>query len=344
MEYKDYYQVLGVPKTATQADIKKAYRRLARELHPDRNPDDQDAERRFKEANEAHAVLSDPEKRQRYDELGANWQAYQQSGFGGGATDWGGFGGAPGGTRWEYRRVSPEDLGGFSEFFQSFFGGSAFAGQPGTGPMGGGSAARGTTGGFEQVFDFGDLGNLGGTQRRAMARPTATAQAEVTLVEVARGAERMVDVDGRRLQVKIPPGVKDGQKVKLRGGGLRGADAATGDLVITVRVKPDPRFERRDADLLTEVPLTLAEALLGAEVPVPTPTGSVKLRIRPNTQNGQEIHVRGRGLPKRGGTKGDLIVRARVVLPQLDDEARQEIGDVLVRHPQPNPRRDERVH
>src|ERR687892_2651194 len=131
MEYKDYYQVLGVPKSATAADIKKAYRRLARELHPDRNPGATAAERRFKEANEAHAVLSDPAKRKRYDELGANWQAYEQAGFGGGATDWAGFGGAPGGTRWEYRRVSPEDLGGFSEFFQSFFGGPP----SGAGPM-----------------------------------------------------------------------------------------------------------------------------------------------------------------------------------------------------------------
>ena len=171
--------------------------------------------------------------------------------------------------------------------------------------------------------------------------------AEVTLDEVARGAERMVDVDGRRLQVKIPAGVSDGAKIKLRGGGLRGGDGASGDLVITVRVKPDPRFERHGADLTTELPLTLAEALFGAEVPVPTPTGSVKLRIRPNTQNGQEIHVRGRGLPKRGGAKagkGDLIVRARVVLPQLDEEAREELRQVLDRHPQPDPRRDGRVH
>jgi curved DNA-binding protein len=167
----------------------------------------------------------------------------------------------------------------------------------------------------------------------------------VTLEEVARGAERMVDVDGRRLQVKIPPGVNDGQKVKLRGGGLRGGEPGTaGDLVITVRVMPDPRFERRGADLLTELPLTLAEALLGAEVPVPTPTGTAKLRIRPNTQNGQEIHVRGRGLPKRGGGKGDLVVRTRVVLPQLDEQSREEIGTVLGGHPQPNPRHDGTVH
>jgi len=343
MEYKDYYQVLGVPKTATQADIKKAYRRLARELHPDKNPGDKEAERRFKEANEAQAVLTDPEKRKRYDELGANWQAYEQAGFGGGATDWAGYGGAPGGTRWEYRRVSPDDLGGFSEFFQSFFGSGA--GGFGAGPMGAGTSPRGATGAYEQVFDFGDLGNLGGTRRTAIPQPTATAVAEVSLAEVARGAERMVDVEGRRLQVKIPPGVSDGQKIKLRGGGLRGGESGTtGDLVITVKVKADPRFERRGADLLTELPLTLAEALLGAEVPVPTPTGSAKLRIRPNTQNGQEITLRGRGLPKRGGAKGDLVVRARVVLPQLDDEGREQLGEVLGRHPQPDPRSEQKVH
>lgn len=341
MEYKDYYQVLGVPKTATQADIKKAYRRLARELHPDRNPDDAAAEKRFKEANEAHAVLSDPEKRKRYDELGANWQAYEQAGFGGGATDWAGFGGAPGGTRWEYRRASPDDLGGFSEFFQSFFGGSATAG----GPMGAGRTSSAGADDFEQIFDFGGLG-AGSTGRRVVAaQATATATAEVTLDEVLKGAERMVDVDGRRLQVKIPPGVNDGAKIKLRGGGLRsGERGPAGDLVITVRVKPDPRFERRGADLVTEVPLTLAEAMLGGEVPVPTPTGSVKLRIRPNTQNGQEIHIRGRGLPKGGGGKGDLIVQVRVILPTLDEEAREELAKILGSRPQPDPRRDGRVH
>jgi curved DNA-binding protein len=328
MEYKDYYAVLGVPKTATQAEIKKAYRRLARELHPDRNPGNADAERRFKEANEANAVLSDPEQRRRYDELGANWQAYDNAGFPGGATDWAGFGGAPGGVRWETRRVNAEDLGGFSDFFRVFFGGDAS-------PRGASSS------GFDQVFDF---GNLGGASARAVGRPPeAHATAEVTLAEVATGAERMVSVDGRRLQARIPAGVSDGAKVRLRGAVREPSGGPAGDVVITVRVKPDPRFKRRGADLATDLPLTLAEALLGAEVPVPTPTGSVKLRVRPNTQNGQEIRVAGRGLPKRGGGKGDLIVRARVVLPTLDENARNEVAKVLGKHPQADPRSESKV-
>jgi curved DNA-binding protein len=339
MEYKDYYAVLGVPKTATPAEIKKAYRRLARELHPDRNPGDVEAERRFKEANEAHAVLSDAEQRRRYDELGANWQAYANTGFGGGGTDWGGFGGAPGGVRWETRRVNAEDLGGFSDFFRAFFGGG---------------------GGFEQTFDFGDLDSFGrvttgaggtaaATRRPAARLPEAHATAEVTLAEVARGAERMVAVDGRRLQVRIPAGIDDGARIKLRGAGVREGEAA-GDVVITVRVLPDPRFERRGADLVTEVPLTLAEALLGAEVPVPTPTGTVKLRIRPNTQSGQEIHIPRRGLPRhsraagQAAERGDLVVRVRVVLPTLPEEDREGLAKLLGRHPQPDPRQDGSTH
>jgi curved DNA-binding protein len=330
MEYKDYYATLGVPKTASQADIKKAYRRLARELHPDTNKDP-DAEKRFKDANEAHAVLADPEKRKQYDELGANWQAYQQAGFGsGGATDWAGFGGAPGGTRWTYRTATAEEMGGFSDFFRQFF---ADAAEGGGGFSSGGFSSGGfSSGGFDYV-DLSDLG-AGRAQQRRRAIPSATATAEVTLAEVATGAERMVNVNGRRLHVKIPAGVGDGSKVKLSGA------VDGGDLVINVRVKADPRFERQGADLRTELPLTLAEALLGAEVPVPTPSGStVKLRIRPNTQNGQEIRLKGRGLPKRSSKeKGDLIVTARVVLPKLDEESRERLAPILETVDQPNPR------
>ncbi|MCA1569099.1 MAG: hypothetical protein LC798_02015 [Chloroflexi bacterium] len=155
----------------------------------------------------------------------------------------------------------------------------------------------------------------------------------MTLAEVATGTERMVDVSGRRLHVKIPAGVGDGSKVKLSGA------VDGGDLVITVRVQPDPRFTRDGTDLRTEVPLTLAEALLGADVPVPTPTGTVKLRIRANTQNGQEIRLKNRGLPKRGSSqRGDLVVATRVVLPKLDEGARAELARMLEENPQPDPR------
>jgi len=320
MEYKDYYAILGVPKTASQAEIKKAYRKLARELHPDTNKDPA-AEKRFKDANEAHAVLADPEKRKQYDELGANWQAYQQAGFGsGGATDWAGFGGAPGGTRWTYRTASPEEMGGFSDFFRQFFGG-------------GGSPFGGTAGGAGGGFEYVDLSDLGGTRTRKRAIPAAQATAEVTLAEVATGAERMVNVNGKRLQVKIPAGVSDGSKVRLSGA------VDGGDLVINVRVQPDPRFTRDGSDLRTELPLTLSEALLGAEVPVRTPSGSVKLRIRPNTQNGQEIRIRNRGLPKRGASgRGDLVVTTKVILPKLEEGARERLETILSEHPQPDPR------
>ncbi len=326
MEYKDYYATLGVPKTASQAEIKKAYRKLARELHPDTNKDPA-AEKRFKEANEAHAVLSDPEKRKHYDELGSNWGAYQQAGYGsGGATDWAGFGGAPGGTRWTYRTVSPDEMGGFSDFFRAFFG---------TDAGGFATGSPGSAGGFESAYDFG--GSAGAPRR--VRGPQASAEAEITLAEAMKGTTRMVDVDGRRLEVTIPAGVSDGARIKLRGGGVRGNGGSAGDLTITVRIKPDSRFERRGADLHTEVPITLQQALLGGEVPVSLPTGSVKLRIRPNTQNGQQIHLRGRGLPKRGGEKGDLVVTARVVLPTLDDEARAAFEQFAVAHPQPEPAR-----
>ncbi len=319
MEYRDYYQVLGVPKTASAAEIKKAYRRLARELHPDRNPGDADAERRFKEANEAHAVLSDPQKRKRFDELGANWQAYQQAGFDPNqAGDWSAFGGVPGGMRWTVRTAGADDLGGFSDFFRMFFG---------EGPMGAGAAgAAGGAGTSGSVF--GDLGAF--TTRSRSVQPQAEGAVEVTLAEVARGTERTVAVDGRRLQVKIPPGVADGARIRLRDQGV----------TLTVRVKPDPRFTRDGANLATELPLSLPEALLGTEVPVPTLNGKVKLRIRPNTQNGQVIKIPGRGLPKRGhpDQRGDLLVTARVVLPKLDDEARAEFERFAAAHPQPDPR------
>jgi len=323
MEYRDYYEVLGVPKTASQAEIKKAFRRLAREHHPDTNPGDAEAEKRFKDVNEAHAVLSDQEKRKRYDELGSNWQAYQQTGFDPNqAGDWSAYGGAPGGMRWTVRTGTAEDMGDFSDFFRVFFG---------DGPMRAGAAGAGSSSPFGSAFgsNFGDIGSFQTTAQPA-PRAEAHGTVEVTLAEVAKGTERTVAVDGRRLQVKIPAGVADGAKIRLR-------DQA---VTLTVKVKPDPRFTRDGADLSTTVPVTLSEALLGAEVPVPSLNGKVKLRIRPNTQNGQIITVRGRGLPKRGKSseRGDLHVTIRAVLPHLDEAARDDFAAFTEAHPQPNPR------
>jgi len=342
MDYKDYYAILGVPKTASQAEIKKAYRKLARELHPDTNKAPE-AEKRFKEANEAHAVLADPEKRKQYDELGANWQAYQQAGYGSGAaTDWAGFGGAPGGTRWTYRTATADEMGGFSDFFRAFFGGGGGGGFGGAdaGGFGGARDAAGAGspfGGNGSGFEYVDLSDLSGGGRARAAtrqRPAAEATAEVTLAEVATGTQRMVNVSGRRLQVTIPAGVSDGSRVRLSGA------VDGGDLVINVKVLPDARFERRGEDLITRLPISLSEALLGAEVRVPTLTGAVKLRIRPNTQNGQEIRVANRGLPKRGkpNDKGDLLVQVQVVLPKLDETARADFEAFAAAHPQPDPR------
>ena len=197
----------------------------------------------------------------------------------------------------------------------------------------GGPFTGGTAGGPGSGFEYVDLSDLGSRTRRQVG-PAAQATADVTLAEVATGTERLVNVNGRRLTVKIPPGVSDGSKVKLSGA------VDGGDLVINVKVKPDPRFERKGTDLFTRLPLTLAEAIGGAEVPVPTPTGSVKLRIRPNTQNGQEIRLKGRGLPKRGASdRGDLVVTTQVVLPKLDDDGRARMLELLEKSPQPDPRR-----
>ncbi|MFN2484066.1 MAG: DnaJ C-terminal domain-containing protein [Candidatus Limnocylindria bacterium] len=361
MEYKDYYAVLGVPRTATQAEIKKAYRKLARELHPDRNPGDSKAERRFKDANEAHAVLSDPDKRKLYDELGSNWQAYERAGAASGGP--GAAGDFPGGFtssggNFTYRTIDPSEASGFSDFFRAFFGGDTGAfnfGGPGrtvrSGPSRSSGRASttsrstrsaGDTAGYD--FDWGDLDDFADLRDPATARRPAPAPAEaeteVTLAEVLRGTERLVNVDGRRLQVKIPPGVADGSRIRLAVGEAGGDGAQAADAVyIRVRIAPDPRFERRGADLITEVPVTLEEALLGAEVPVPTPSGKLRLKLRAGTQPGQEIRVAGRGLPRRGNkARGDLSVRVKVVLPNLDDEGREEFRRFAAKLPQPDPR------
>jgi DnaJ-class molecular chaperone len=355
MEYKDYYKILGVPRTASKADIKKAFRKLAQKHHPDRNPGDKSAEERFKDVNEANAVLSDPEKREAYDTLGANWEAYARAGAGaggpgarGGASpfgaggSFGGFGGQGGNVRYEFRTSAGAE--GFSDFFRTFFGGGA-------GTSGAGRRSR-STGADAGGVSFADiLSGLGldedGERGRApagrassgRAEPRALAaieaEADVTLEEAYHGTARLLDVNGKRLEVKIPRGVSTGSRIRLTG---RGPDGQ--DLVVVTRVRPDPVFVRTGPDLERDLPITLREALLGAEVPVTTLKGGVLLTIPAGTQNGRTFRLKGQGMPQfKGDGFGDLRVKVRVVLPtNLSDEATAAAQRFLDLVDQPDPR------
>jgi curved DNA-binding protein len=349
MEFQDYYATLGVGRTASPAEIKKAFRRLARQYHPDKNPGDAAAERRFKAINEANEVLSDPEKRQLYDRLGKDWEAYARAGAGSGGARGGGdpFGpGGPfagfdrgagrGGVRYEFRTSG--DAGEFSDFFNAFFGGAVGA----SGAGGGRRASGGAGPSFEEI-----LGSMGLDQTapgpgrsagraEAAGRPSYEARAEVTLEEAFSGTTRLVEVDGKRLEVTIPSGVSTGSRIRLTG---RGPGAA--DLVVIVQVAPHPVFTRHGRDLERELPLTLEEALLGARVHVGTLKGQVLLTIPPGTQNGKRIRLKGQGMPAlRGADRGDLYVRTRVVLPHdLSEEAEAAARRFFDLVKQPDPRK-----
>jgi DnaJ-class molecular chaperone len=371
MDFQDYYTTLGVPRTASQADIKKAFRKLAREHHPDKKPGDKVAEQRFKAINEANAVLADPEKRKKYDRLGKDWEAYSRAGvdpdaagspFGPGSPfGFGGAGGAggagrSGNVRYEFRTAGGTGGTDFSDFFRTFFSGAeaGAASSGSSGSAGTRTSRRGTGQGpsFDEILAEMGLNGAGATGARPASgssrasaagagRATAEGVAEIGLEEAYHGTTRRVEIDGRRLEVTIPRGAADGTKIKLSGQGPRG-----GDLVVTIRVRPHPVFTRTGADLERELPITLAEALLGGEVPVTTLKGKVLLRIPPGTQNGHRFRLKGQGMPRlRGGgdaagdAAGDLYARARVILPPtLDDEATDAARAFLAKVDQPDPR------
>jgi len=300
MEFKDYYKILGVDRRADQKAISQAFRRLARQYHPDVNKS-KGAEERFKEINEAYQVLGDPQKRAQYDQI---YDAYQSGvplhdlfGRIGGTRTWtgpGGFTVTVGGERLE--DLLGGGLGGFSEFFRAF---------------------------------FGDLGDLGGLGRTARGRPTGEAwdraprsegvagappgqigTITLTLEEVLHGARRRVQLpDGRRVEVQVPPGVRAGQTIRLPG-------AAGGqDVYLTVEVAPHQVFERTGDDLVVEVPVPFVDAALGGQVEVPTLEGRMMVTVPPGTQSGQRLRLRGQGLPRAQGGRGDLYARVKVVVP-----------------------------
>lgn len=303
MDFKDYYATLGVPKTATDKEIKQAFRKLARKHHPDVNPGDKASEARFKEINEAHEVLSDPEKRRKYDELGANWRAYEQAQGTSGAAPFGGWTVNMGGGSGGYRTMTEEEMremfgtdNPFSDFFNTFFGGAA--------PEPGRRQGRGRT--------------------RARQGRDVEQELHLSLEDAFRGTTRRLSIkhDGhaRTVDVRIPPGVNDGSRVRVSGEGEHGhGGAASGDLYLRIRLEPHPRFERRGPDLHVKLPVSLTTAVLGGEADVPTLGDKpLRLRVPPMTQNGQTFRLRGHGMPIAGKaqSRGDLYAVTDVQLPR----------------------------
>jgi curved DNA-binding protein len=286
-DFKDYYKILGVAKTATEKEIKAAYRKLARKHHPDVNAGNKQAEARFKEINEANEVLSDPEKRSRYDALGANWDAVRSAGRPGA----GGGAGWPGGFRVETEGFDEQSFGGFSDFFRTFFSGA---------------------GGFEEVGGRGR-----GARQHSVDHPV-----DITLEEVLAGAKRTLQIGGhspRRVEVKIPAGVREGTRVRA------------GDVVLRVHVLPHAAFEVKGDDLQASVRVPLTTAVLGGEVHVPTLDGPIGIKVPAGTPAGRVFRLRGHGLPRidDGRGRGDLLATLAVDLPKDLSKREKELFEEL---------------
>jgi len=317
MEYKDYYSILGVDRNASEKDIRRAYRRLARQFHPDVNPGDKRAEERFKEINEAYEVLSDPDKRAKYDRLGASWQQWQRMGRDPGQFDWSQwFTGAPGGTRVEWSGDLGDLFGGagadmFSDFFRAIFGGMGSTGYTRT---------------------AGDPFHRAG--QRTMRGQDVEAPVEITLEEAFHGTTRVLERNGRRIRVKIPPGARSGSKVRVAGQGSPGyGGGPPGELYLNITVKPHPVFRREGDNLRCDVEVDLYTAVLGGQVRVATLNGDVSLKIPAGTTSGQTFRLRGKGMPnpRHPRQRGDLLVTVQVQVPRKLSARERELFEELAR-------------
>lgn len=299
MDYKDYYKILGVSKSASQDEIKKAYRKLAVKYHPDKNKGDKQAEERFKEIGEAYEVLKDPDKRQKYDQLGANWKQYQYAGAGNGARgfDFSQFGGAPGGGSFYYEGDIGDMFGGgngFSDFFNAFFGG--------TGGMG---SNRKTNG-----FNPGSASQKGSDYKAEM---------EISLAEAYSGTTRILTVDGQKLRATIKPGAYNGQELRIKGKGGRGYNGGTpGDIYIKLKIAPDSNYELHGNDLIYKANIDLFTAILGGKLKVNTLAGKLSLNVPKGSQPGSKLRLKGKGMPvfNKPGSSGDLYIQLVISIPK----------------------------
>lgn len=321
---EDYYKILNVQRNASQAEIQKAYRELARKYHPDLNPDDKTAKEKFQKVQTAFDVLNDPSKRELYDRYGSS---FAQAGAAGGP---GGF--HPGGGTWR----ATTGAGGFEDIDLSQFFGERYGEDP--------------IGGFGDIFSQFRRARTGDRARnRARSRERGADIAtdlEIPFRTAVTGGEAQIRVQrpGGRIEtisVKIPAGIEDGKKIRLRGQGEPGPGGGPpGDILITTRVGTHPWFQRRGNDLHVRVPVTLAEAARGAKVDVPTPHGTVSIRVPPGTSSGTKLRVRGQGVKPAHGSPGDLYAEVQIALPkQLDDETLSQIEAIDARHPL-EPRKD----
>ena len=302
MNYKDYYKILGVERSADEKDIKRAYRKLALQYHPDKNPGNNEAEEHFKEINEAYEVLGDSTKRQKYDQLGSSYKAWERTGGAPGGFDWSQWtGGAPGGVHVEMGDLGDLFGSGFSDFFNSIFGGSP---------------AQGTRG-------FG--------QRRIRGRDIEQ-PVSISLTEAFLGTARILEHNGSRLEVTIPKGAQTGTKVRIAGKGQQGP-AGPGDLYLKIRVESDPRFVRDGDNLKTEVEVDLYTAVLGGEGLVSTPKGPVILTIPAGSQPSQIFRLKHRGMPKMRNPQsfGDLYATLKVSLPEHLSSEELDLFEQLAR-------------
>ena len=345
VEYKDYYHTLGVERQATPEEIKKAYRKLAVKYHPDKNPGNKRAEEKFKESTEAYEVLSDAEKRKRYDALGANWrpgQSVNPDDYANIFGKMGGMGGGGGraysspGGGFEYRSRGGGGGNSFSDFFESLFGGRGGGGFGDA--MGGGFG--GAEGRPEDFFNESHRhgGHAGGADvETELSIPLEDAMSGATRRITFQRTEPGGQATRQTYDVKIPAGIKDGQKIRLKGQGSQMGRQA-GDILITVHVAPGGRYTLEGDDLVAELPVAPWEAALGAAIAVETPGGPVEMKVPAGIRTGQRLRVRGKGYPKRGDERGDLLLRVAIQVPRKLSDPERELFEKLAKVSAFNPR------